>query len=105
MRLFVLSAESIPHIPALVKAEISMAARAGTKILVAEGSRVQSILREIVSADMIITSSSVSDAMHQCDKAIVLWDLRERATCVAIDTLSGLHTPTRIYDMILNRWC
>lgn len=105
MSLFVFSAENIPYIPAIVKAEISMAARSGTKIFVAEGSRVQSILREMIAADRILTFSSASDAMRQCDRAIVLWDLRERSTGVAIDKLSGLHIPTRIYDMILNRWC
>lgn len=104
MSLFIFGAENIPSIPAAIKTEVSMEARAGTKIFVAKDSKVQSILREIIPDTAIRSYTCVSDAMQHCDKAIVLWDLRERGTGVAIDELSSLHKPTRIYDMILNQW-
>ena len=104
MSLFIFSADNITSIPAPVKKEISDAARFGIKILVANGSSVHNIIKEFIPEKAINSYTYVADAMQHCDKAIILWDLRERGTGVAIDKLSGLHKPTRIYDMILNQW-
>lgn len=104
MSLFIFGADKITSIPAPVKKEVSDAARFGIKILVSNGSRVHSLIKEFIPDKAILSYTCVADAMSHCDKAIVLWDLRERGTGVAIDELSSLHKPTRIYDMILNQW-
>lgn len=105
MSLFIFSADNITSIPSPVKKEITNAAKIDIKILVANGSSMHNIIKEFIPETAINSYTCVADAMSHCDKAIVLWDLRERATGIAIDQLSGLHTPTRIYDMILNKWC
>ena len=104
MSLFVFGADNITSIPAPVKKEISDAARFGIKILVANSSRVHSFVKEFIPDRTILSYTCVADAISHCDKAIVLWDVRERGTGVAIDKLSSLRKPTRIYDMILNQW-